>query len=464
MTLTYLDDLGRVRIELSGVLDGFALIERSTNQIYWETVRGGAALPVVGGAATLYDYEFAANTENFYRVSITSDASAYELVGVGSAATSASTTGPLLVPMPGGVQAGDLVFIYASAEIGTVNQPAGYSTVVDTGHSKVFLLGASGQPPAPQLTVTGGASNGSFIAQAAVWRGPFPSFEGIDTRTASDASRILTPGLEISTPRCLVLLGGWRNGTWSGSPTLPPGSTLLGNAPGSQSGQVWSWLEQEAASNIGASQFGGLNPMIGAATEAFVVAIAPAGSTSDTQSITPALGGCEIWLKSVRFPSLNQAVTIADYSPLSQPGRVGVFNVEGRSFPVGVTDVAGAYSAEITLVADTAEQARKLSLSLAVGDLFYLQVSPDGNPQLPPRSMYVVVSDTNIARLGVEEKRHITVSVQEVAQPAPQLAGATLTWGTVLDRYGRWPQLMNAEPSWTDLLAVVGSPEDLVVI
>src|SRR5690606_10635471 len=169
--------------------------------------------------------------------------------------------------------------------------------------SKLFLLGASGQPPAPQLTVTGGASNGSFIAQAAVWRGPFPSFEGIDTRTASDASRILTPGLEISTPRCLVLLGGWRNGTWSGSPTLPPGSTLLGNAPGSQSGQVWSWLEQEAASNIGASQFGGLNPMIGAATEAFVVAIAPAGSTSDTQSITPALGGCEIWLKSVRFPS-----------------------------------------------------------------------------------------------------------------------------------------------------------------
>src|SRR5690606_27217727 len=163
MTLTYLEDLGRVRIELSGVLDGFALIERSTNQIYWETVRGGAALPVVGGGATLYDYEFAANVENFYRVSITSDASAYELVGVGSAATSASTTGPLLVPMPGGVQAGDLVFIYASAEIGTVNQPAGYSTVVDTGHSKLFLLGASGQPPAPQLTVTGGASNGSFI-------------------------------------------------------------------------------------------------------------------------------------------------------------------------------------------------------------------------------------------------------------------------------------------------------------
>lgn len=42
-------------------------VERSTNQVTWTTVRGGAALVPVSGAIALDDYEFAPDVTNYYR-------------------------------------------------------------------------------------------------------------------------------------------------------------------------------------------------------------------------------------------------------------------------------------------------------------------------------------------------------------------------------------------------------------
>lgn len=73
--LSYLSDLSRVQIAISNRPNGTVHVERSLNESNWAlatTVRGGVALPVQAGAAQLYDYEFAADQENFYRVTQTS--------------------------------------------------------------------------------------------------------------------------------------------------------------------------------------------------------------------------------------------------------------------------------------------------------------------------------------------------------------------------------------------------------
>lgn len=67
ITLTQLTDLQRVRVELSNFPNGTAHVERSINELFWQTVRGGVALVVSGGTATLDDFEWQDAAENFYR-------------------------------------------------------------------------------------------------------------------------------------------------------------------------------------------------------------------------------------------------------------------------------------------------------------------------------------------------------------------------------------------------------------
>jgi hypothetical protein len=69
LTLTYDGTLSRVRISATG-MDVFTLVkvERSTDQIRWTTVRGGAAVTVAGGTFRLDDYEFTPNVLNYYRI------------------------------------------------------------------------------------------------------------------------------------------------------------------------------------------------------------------------------------------------------------------------------------------------------------------------------------------------------------------------------------------------------------
>lgn len=44
------------------------VVQRSTDQVRWSTVRGGAAVTVAGDAVSLDDYEFVADVPNYYRV------------------------------------------------------------------------------------------------------------------------------------------------------------------------------------------------------------------------------------------------------------------------------------------------------------------------------------------------------------------------------------------------------------
>ena len=188
------------------------------------------------------------------------------------------------------------------------------------------------------------------------------------------------------------------------------------------------------------------------------------GSPVESDDITPSHGDCEVVLKSIRYPLLNHAVRISDYSELDRPGRVGVFDVSGRSFPVATTDVSASLRFTLSLSTETAVEARKLHLALALGDVLFLQVPPDGNPRLPPRSVYFVAESTSIARVGVKERRLSTSPLIEVAPPGPAVVGTTLTWQTVWDQYAGFTQLWGSNQDWRELLETVGSGEDLVTL
>src|SRR5690606_16416623 len=64
VTLTYDATLARVRLSATAVTGPTVAVERSTDQIRWTTVRGGAALAVTGGTVSLDDYEFVPGVPN----------------------------------------------------------------------------------------------------------------------------------------------------------------------------------------------------------------------------------------------------------------------------------------------------------------------------------------------------------------------------------------------------------------
>lgn len=64
--------LSRVRIAGTGMSIGKATFQRSLNNLSWTTVRGGEAVTVSGGAASLDDYEFSPGVVNYYRIIVQS--------------------------------------------------------------------------------------------------------------------------------------------------------------------------------------------------------------------------------------------------------------------------------------------------------------------------------------------------------------------------------------------------------
>jgi hypothetical protein len=177
-------------------------------------------------------------------------------------------------------------------------------------------------------------------------------------------------------------------------------------------------------------------------------------------SITPSLAG-QVWLKSIRYPLLNRPVATVDYGPPARESRATVLAVTGRSVPIAVTDVRGSRAFTLEFLTETAEQARDMDLVLASGQTMFVHVPAD----CPVPGGYVNIAATAEGRRSTRgPKRYFQLPCTVVAKPGPDVVGTTLTWGTVRNLYGSWEQLLASNPTWGDLLATVGSPDDLVVI
>lgn len=185
-------------------------------------------------------------------------------------------------------------------------------------------------------------------------------------------------------------------------------------------------------------------------------------------SIIPDLEG-QIWFKSVKYPFLNRPVDCINYGDIERSSRTGIFQIKGRSTPIAVSDIRASQQFTIQITTKTLEESRDMDLILAAGETMLIHVPVEDVSGCGPVSAvpggYVEIGDS-VQRRAVPGSRIFTFLLPcvIVAPPGPDVIQTNLTWGTVFNLYGDWNALIAANPTWIDLLATVGSPNDLVVL
>lgn len=465
VTLTYDATLARVRITADGLAAAdVALVERSTDLVRWTTVRGGGAVTVTAGAfaETLDDYEFVDGVPNHYRVrGVETGAIAYVGVGAASTAVNASVTPAL----PGGLVVGDLLVAFASIRnsgAGTVDTPAGWSVIRAFGNAALLGRRYQAGDVAPVITFTDGAANADTTGQVAAWRrADAVPVTGADQLNAS-AQDIATPALTVPADDLLLIAAAWKQDDWTSVAPLDGWTEIAETATttGDDAGQVWDYLIQTTAANVTAASIvvtGGA----AAASRAAVVAMQHAAYlNSQTDDITPDLGG-QIWLKSIARPFLNRSVAVVDWSSIERPDSGADFAVVNRSLGVGITDVRAGRRWTMQLKTPTAADRQTLDFILASGDVLFVHV-PDGC-QVP--GGYVRVATTSERRTTHlrGNTRVFSLPLIEQAPPGPDVVGATATWASVLAAYATWADVLAAHATWADLLTLIGDPSEVIV-
>lgn len=476
VTLTYDSSLARVRINATGLgIADEATVERSTDQVRWTTVRGGGAVGVTGGVfdLPLYDYEWSSDVINYYRVRGVSTAPiTFRASSSGVTDANAAGNSTLSPALPAGIVADqDLLIIQASIRnsgTGTVNVPTGWTAMLSAGN--IALLGRryrSGDV-APTVTFTGGVANASLIAKMYA----FPNADITPATSATllnaSAQNIAYPGLTITDDDQLILIGCWKQDDWT-SPSVVAGMTQIGTNSttlGDDAAQALDYVVQTTASDVAAGSFT-ITGGAAAISRGWSMALTHAPYLQEqTASILPSLGtdcgDSAIWLKSIARPFLNLPVTVVNPSSItiSRPARVGIFDIVGRTNPIAVSDIRTSRRWTMFVRTETADTRDNLDLLLASGDVLLIHTPAD----CAVPSGYVAVGDAQQETHPLRPLRVThTLPCTEVAPPGPDVVGAQSTWQSVLNAYGSWSAVIAAKLTWADLLALIGSPSEVIV-
>lgn len=462
ITLTYDAQLSRVRIAATGLNDALtALVERSTNQITWTTVRGGIDVPVTSGTMqTVDDYEFSSNVVNYYRVTYTSVIS-FVAAGTVSHAVNASVNPGL----PTGHAVGDVLLMLVAIRnsgAGTPNTPAGWSKLIDGSNMVLFGKDEGAGESAPTVTFAGGVANADTSAQIAAFRGV--SLTPVGTPVAqlnASAQDVAVPGINLPASQNggLNVWVGWKQDDWT-SVGVVSGGTEIGEpdtTTGDDQGIVWDYRilpNTTAFDNLTARTFtvtGGVS-----AISRGGVAVFEHSLTNQSNSITPNL--TQVWIKSVARTWLNTPVEVFGTVDVTRRARNGVFEVVGRSLPLAVTDVRGSREFELRVKTTTAQDHDRLDLVFASGDPLFLHAPPN----IPVKSMYVVVGDVQDDQ-PVPDLHFFTLPLTEVAAPGADIVGATASYQNVLSAYATYADLLAGEPTYQDVVERIGDPVDVIV-
>lgn len=465
VTLTFDATLSRVRIDATGLNDALtALVERSTNQVTWTTVRGGLDVPVTAGVIpTVDDYEWSPDVINYYRVTYTAVMS-FVAVGTVAHANNASVTPGL----PAGHATGDVLLMVAAIRnsgAGTPNTPSGWSRLLDMSNFVLFGKVDGGAEVAPTVTFAGGVANADTTAQIAAFRGVQLTPVGTPAGQLNGSTQdIAAPGIAnigVTLNGGLNLWVGWKQDDWT-SVAVVSGGTELGEpstATGDDQGVVWDYrilAKTTPFSNLSVRTFtvtGGISAISRAGTVVFQHSL-----TNQTNSITPSLGGVA-WIKVIARPFLNTAIEAFDTINITRKARHGVFDVVGRSLPVAVTDIRGSRQFDLHVVARTQDDRDRLDSVFASGLPIFLHVPPTW----PIPSLYAVIEDIPDDRI-VPGIHFFTLPIIQVAAPSADVVGSTNTWQTVINTYVSWTEEMIAQASWQDVLEGVAQPGDIEVL
>ena len=458
LTATYLSDLSRVRVAFTSAPAGadYALIERSTDGVNWTTLRGGANVPINAGAGKIDDYEFPAGKLTTYRASYI-DAADITQVGSGTSATANNAAVSPSIPV--GTTDGDLMTVWASIRnsgAGTVNTPAGWTKLLDFGNTALLARKFVAGDTAPSITFAGGVANADTIAQMVTWRNADIALTSSNTQLNASAQNIATPALTIAAG-ALALCFAWKQDDWSGINPITAFTMVAGpvSTAGDDAGQAYTFKLPAASSYVAGADSMVVTGGAGAISRAVIVSIAKRPYVSrETQTITPTPLG--IWFKSITRPSLNQQVTVTDFSDLARGSRSAFFEVVNRTMPIANTDLMG--SQRLTLVCTTPDKGEELKLDnmLAAGDVFFIQAPSDACP-IP--TMYAVI-DGDMARSKHSKRtarRYFDIPVREVAAPSNLITGDTVLWSDIIATYATWQDLLNAKATWSDVIDSVAT-------
>lgn len=460
VTLTYDSQLSRVRIDATSLgTAATALVERSTNQVNWTTVRGGTAVPVTGGTmTTLDDYEFSANVTNYYRVSYP-DAMSFVSAGTAAHAVNASVSPGL----PAGWAQGDLLLLLAAIRnsgAGTPDTPAGYTLLVDAANVRLYGKIAGSSESGPTVTFTGGVANADTSAQMAALRGV--ALNPVDFATAlnSSAQDIITPGFDLDEAISLAALiyFGWKQDDWTSVDVVTSGTEIgePDTTTGDDQGIVWDYrLITTFSFTAVATRTFVVTGGAAAISRSGVAVFEPTTSTQ-SNSLTPTLTAT--YLKFLARPFLNTAVTPFGDVNVTRRTRSATFDVVGRSYPIAITDLKGSRQIEVRVKTTSLQDRDRLDLVLSSGDTIFLHTPPDS----PLPTMYADVGDVNIDS-PVPGTHFFTLPLTETAAPAADIVGATATYQTIVNNYTTYQAVLSAFTTYEELLDEIGQPSDIVV-
>jgi hypothetical protein len=458
LTATYVDDLSRVRLSFASAPStaDYALIERSTDQVTWNTVRGGDTVTITAGAGHLDDYEFDPGVLNYYRVSYV-DSGPITYVAKGTSATGNNTS--LTPGMPAGVAAGDLLILAASIrnDTGTVMTPTGWTRVNSLGNVALFARRYATGDTAPTVTFSGGVANADTLAQIAAFRNAYEVPHVVQSQLNASAQNINTPAMTVTKNNTLNIFVAWKQDDWTSVTDVLTEIQEIVSTAGDDAGMVWNYQIQTTATSWSTGAYtvtGGAAAISRVLSQAF----APAPYVArDSTTITPSMD--RVWLKNPRRPNLNTKVTVTDWGTISRPARAGIFDVISRTMPVAVTDVRGSRRYELTVTTSDLGGAEELDARLAQGDPVLLHV-PQGAP-FP--GMYAVVGDVDIDRHSKRTlRRFFKLPLTEVAAPPGTVYSQTATYADILAAYATYAAVVAAEPTYSDVLDYIAPAGDVI--
>lgn len=471
IALSYLTDLSRVRIALSGLQDGTVLVERSANQTIWSTVRGGVALPISGGAGQVDDYEFYADVVNYYRVTPVDPPAGLLLTDQDGDTASTPDTGVLDVTNeldlridlqlddwdPGGNvylltkydfsanQRSYALRISFAGEIQALisSNGSGFNTA-DSGVEASSLV-EDGERIALRVVIDVDNSTGDYTATF-YWA---DTIGGAWTQFGTDTGTLGGTALFNSTAPLVVGAAG------DGSSPSGPGTVFAAQV---RDGSTVVADVDFAAQTDGDTSFvddAGLTWTVN--NNALIV-----GTTLEAGNITPSLAG-QVWLKSIWFPSQNRTLyRVLDHQRgIDRGARGGMHYVEGRSAPTSAVDARASRQFLLTVQVEDQDAADEMDRILAAGKVFFLHAASTLAGKVPEG--YVVIADSVQRRPSTNNRWTFDLPCTVVQPPGPDVVGATMTVGQLVAIHGTVEAVWAAYPDIRALWDSIGSLDDLVV-
>lgn len=478
LSLSYLSDLSRVRVTLSGLPDGTVQIQRSANasatDAIWArgVVRGGEALPVESGAGQADDHEFFADVTNHYRA-VPVDPPAGLLL-TGTSGDYASTPDAAVLDITGDLDIRADITPDQWASGGNVAVVAKYLTTGDQRSYMLQLL-SDGQL---RLIWSPDGTSGSAVTGAAATIPGIVDGQRLAVRVTLDVDNGAS-GWTATFYTAATIAGGWSQfaevtdagvtSIHSGTADLEVGSLNGGTA------DLFEGVVHAVEVRDGIDGTVVADPDFSVQTAGGASFDDDAGLTwtingnaelvgTHSANITPDLDG-EVWLKSIKYPSLNTPLTISDYGDVAHTDRSGAFAVAGRSLPIGASDLMGGRDHPLVIATRDEDTEAKLEILVRAGGILFVHVPATGNLSLLPGSMYALPRGMRVHRAGgVSDVQLWTLPLTEVAQPRPGVTGTLLTAETLLRLYGSGQALISAHSTGRSLMQTIADPDDVVVL